>query len=415
MPAYEPEVLLNSILNEVRSATARVDERDNATRARLAALEGGLNDVMKRLGRPTGGNGFGDTDEHTQAIGLLEQRHYNRQTKHDGSLVEPSFSSAEINEAKTAIRGLHQLLHATSIDQLGFAERKALSAFSFGSSGFLLAPEMSNQILSCLEDVSDITALMRNVSISGPSIKFIVDNEAWNVAAWACEASCFANNPTKNIGDGLGELELKPESLRYIVCATKELLEDSGVAIEPWLFDKASRSFRVQISAAVINGDGFGKPMGILNPAAGIPIVETAAATPAGVFSWQDLVMLKWQVPMNYQDGGAYIMNPKTWGMVSTMSDANGRPVMVANPTEGAPFLLGGAPVVIHSLMPDVAAGATPVAYGNWQQAYTIVNRRGVTVQNDPFSAGWCSLFKFDARVGGGIVCPGAARLLRIR
>jgi hypothetical protein len=47
-----------------------------------------------------------------------------------------------------------------------------------------------------------------------------------------CESSCFANNPTKQIGDGLGELEIKPESLRYIVCSTPELLEDSSVNIE---------------------------------------------------------------------------------------------------------------------------------------------------------------------------------------
>src|SRR5262249_33616450 len=64
---------------------------------------------------------------------------------------------------------------------------------------------------------------------------------------------------------------------------------------------------------------------------------------------------------------------------------------------------------VLNNLMPDVAAGATPIAFGNWNQAYIIVNRRGVTVQNDPFSAGWCNLFKFDARIGGSVVCPNAA------
>ena len=62
-------------------------------------------------------------------------------------------------------------------------------------------------------------------------------------------------------------------------------------------------------------GDGFGKPMGILNPAAGIPICETAPSTPPGVFSWQDLVALRWQVPANFQDGGAYIMNQNTWAL----------------------------------------------------------------------------------------------------
>jgi hypothetical protein len=77
----------------------------------------------------------------------------------------------------------------------------------------LLAPEMSSTILSCLETGTDIAALMNNIAISGPGIKFLVDNEAWDVAAWACESSCFANNPTQHIGNGLGELEIKPESL----------------------------------------------------------------------------------------------------------------------------------------------------------------------------------------------------------
>ena len=256
---------------------------------------------------------------------------------------------------------------------------------------------------------------MQNVAISGPGIKFLVDNEVWDVAAWACESSCFANNPTQQLGSGLGELEIKPESLRYIVCTTRELLEDSSVNIEGWLLDKADRAFRAQISHAIMVGDGFGKPMGILNPQAGIPICETSDATPEGTFSWQDLVSLRWQIPQNFQDGGSYIMNPRTWELCSTMSDANGRPIMTATPSEAAPFLLGGAPVVIATQMPDVVAGSTPVAHGNWKQAYMVVNRKGVTMQSDPYSAGFCVLQKFEARVGGAVVCPNAARLLRVR
>src|SRR5262249_29571469 len=182
----------------------------------------------------------------------------------------PSFSEDQVNEAKLAIRGIRSLMHSTSIDQVPLDQRKALSSFSFGSSGFILAPEQSNTILSCLVDVTDIAGLMNNVNISGAGIKFFVDNEIWDVAAWACESSCFANNPTKMIGDGLGELEIKPESLRYIVCSTRELLEDSSVNIEMWLLDKARRAFAYQINDAILTGDGFGKPMGILNPQAGI-------------------------------------------------------------------------------------------------------------------------------------------------
>jgi HK97 family phage major capsid protein len=97
------------------------------------------------------------------------------------------------------------------------------------------------------------------------------------------------------------------------------------------------------------------------------------------------------------------------------MSDAHGRPIMTATPTEATPFMLGGVAVVIAPLMPDVQPGATAIAYGNWQQAYMVVNRKAVTLQHDPFSAGFCHLFRFEARIGGGVICPGAARLLRIR
>src|SRR5262249_22774565 len=52
------------------------------------------------------------------------------------------------------------------------------------------------------------------------------------IGAWACESSCFANNPTKQVGEDLGKLEINPGSLAYIVCWTRELLEDSSVNIE---------------------------------------------------------------------------------------------------------------------------------------------------------------------------------------
>jgi HK97 family phage major capsid protein len=88
---------------------------------------------------------------------------------------------------------------------------------------------------------------------------------------------------------------------------------------------------------------------------------------------------------------------------------------MTANRSQAAPFLLGGVPVIIATQMPDVAPGAMPVAYGNWQEVYTVVNRKGVTMQQDPYSAGFCVLYKFEARIGGAVTCPNAARFLRIR
>jgi len=61
-PRHEPETLMANLLHEVRSASAQLDQRDSATRARLSGLENSVNDLLRRAGRPTGGNGFGETD-----------------------------------------------------------------------------------------------------------------------------------------------------------------------------------------------------------------------------------------------------------------------------------------------------------------------------------------------------------------
>src|SRR5215471_9537131 len=99
MPAHEPEILLQNLLTEIRAASARIDERDSATRSRLAGLEHSVTELMKRAGRPHGGNGLGETDSRAQAIGLLEQKHFSAMTKADPSLPAPNFSSEQIAEA----------------------------------------------------------------------------------------------------------------------------------------------------------------------------------------------------------------------------------------------------------------------------------------------------------------------------
>ena len=155
---------------------------------------------------------------------------------------------------------------------------------------------------------------------------------------------------------------------------------------------------RATISNALITGTGVGMPIGILNPNGGVPTCETAPATAVGQFSWQDLVMLKWQVPVQYHGtGAAYMMNQNTFALTLTMSDANGRPIMIANPTQAGQFLINGSPVVLTTQMPDPVAGATPVAFGNWNSAHTVVNRKAVTMLHDPYSAGFCVLLKFES------------------
>jgi HK97 family phage major capsid protein len=393
-------------------------DRLGADMARKSAeLARAVDQISLRLNRP-GGNSGGDTGAVTlrqSARELLELKHEARVTKSSPSELPYAPTEAELEEAEYAVKGLRHLFKATDIGQLPLTEHKALTSFSLGASGFILVPEMSNEILSCLVDITDVTGMVRNVAISGPSIKFMTDNIRLDTAAWACESTCFANNPTADFTNGLGEVEYKPEPLRYILCATRDLLEDASFNVEQWAFGKVADAFRRTISQAIMTGDGVGKPLGLLHPAAGIPVCDAGPGTPAGQFSWQDLVSLKFEIPLQYHANLAYYMNQRTFGQLLTMSDALGRPLMIATPVDPARWVINGSPAIVNTWLPDIAPGATPILCGDLKPTYMLVNRKQITMIQDIYSAGYCVLLKFEARVGGGIICANASRLLRIK
>jgi HK97 family phage major capsid protein len=407
---------LGPLVQEIREASRSIEASDNRTTRRVDELEVSVNTLYKKFGRPGMETHIDDVSERKSATEMCHIRRALTVPKCDGvSTTEYIPGSSEVDEAMAARRAFKAMLRHGDVSRLDNFERKSLSSFSFGSNGFLLPPERSNIVLSCLVDPTDLSGLFNHVQISAGSVKFFIDNARMGVGGWACDSACFANNPNPDLQEGLGELEIKAEPIRFVTCATSDLLQDAAFDVESWLFKKVSDGMRATINQAVLIGDGLGKPLGILNPNSGIPICETSLATPAGQFTWQDLLMLKWEIPMQWQPGSSYLMNQRTFALLMTMSDTSTRPLWTSLPGTEPGFTLAGSPIHIATQMPDVAPGATPIAYGNWKQAYMIVDRKAVTMLVDPYTAGFCTIFKFEARVGGSATCPNAARLLRIR
>jgi HK97 family phage major capsid protein len=137
-----------------------------------------------------------------------------------------------------------------------------------------------------LVDPSDIAGLMGQAATSTGSLRFLIDSVRIDAAGWACDASCFANNPMPDLQEGLGEMEIKAETLRFVLCMGSDLLADASFNVEQWALRKVADAFRRAVNDAVTMGTGIGQPMDILNPNAGIPICDTAVSTPAGQFSY---------------------------------------------------------------------------------------------------------------------------------
>jgi HK97 family phage major capsid protein len=410
---------LAALVDQVKQASVNLDANDTRTNKRIAELERSINELYLKHNRP--GSSWhtadaGELDERKDAIGYCKSRRNLAVPKIDAGVSDDySPTSHEIDEALLARKAMKAMFRHGDVGRLDVQERKSLSTFSFGSgSNFLLAPEQASRVLRCIVDPTDVTGLVDRVNISSGSIRFTIDNSRNSAGGWACNEACWANNPQLDLS-GVGTLEIKAETLRYVVCATSDLLQDAAFDVERWIIDKVSRGMRDIINQAILMGNGVGQPLGLFDPKSGIPVCEVGLATPVGQFTWMDLIQLRCEIPMQWQDGCVWLMNQRTAALLFSMSDANSRPIFSVLPERAPAFMLAGSPVILCSWLPDVAHGSTPILYGNLKQTYTIVDRRALTLQIDDYSAGYCRLYKFDCRIGGNVTCPNSSRLLRIR
>jgi HK97 family phage major capsid protein len=70
-------------------------------------------------------------------------------------------------------------------------------------------------------------------------------------------------------------------------------------------------------------------------------------------------------------------------------------------------------PLVEAEDMPDIAANSQSIAFGDFKRGYLIVDRLGVRVLRDPYSAKPYVLFYTTKRVGGGVQDFDAIKLVK--
>ena len=72
-----------------------------------------------------------------------------------------------------------------------------------------------------------------------------------------------------------------------------------------------------------------------------------------------------------------------------------------------------GFAVVEAEDMPNIGAGALPIVFGDFRRGYLVVDRAGVRVLRDPYSAKPYVLFYTTKRVGGGVQDFDAIKLMK--
>lgn len=298
-------------------------------------------------------------------------------------------------------------------------EGKAMSTAVAADGGYLVDPQTAERIQSMLLSTSSLRSVANVVQVEATSFDVIVDRSEVG-SGWATEAAATTETATPVIE----RISIKLHELAAMPKASQRLLDDSAFDVEGWLAEKIATRFIRAEAAAFINGDGVDKPKGILLPTkvanaswtwGNIGYVPTGAAADFATTNPADCIInLVYALGADYRANASFVMNSKTVGAVRKMKDADGRFLWSDGLAAGEPSRLMGYPVLVSEDMPDIAANAYAIAFGDFRAAYTIAERPDLRILRDPFSAKPNVLFYANKRVGGDITDYAAIKLLKI-
>ena len=106
-------------------------------------------------------------------------------------------------------------------------------------------------------------------------------------------------------------------------------------------------------------------------------------------------------------------MNRSTQAEIRKIKDADGNYIWQPSIQPGGSAALMGFPIAESEDMPDIATDAAAIAFGDFKRGYLVVDRLGVRVLRDPFTAKPYVLFYTTKRVGGGVQDFNAIKLLK--
>jgi HK97 family phage major capsid protein len=297
-------------------------------------------------------------------------------------------------------------------------EAKALAAGTGADGGYLVPFEAEAEIGRRLAVLSPVRALasVRTIGAGTYRKPFMISGP---VSGWAAETAARPQTDSPV----LAELAFPAMELYAMPAATTALLEDARVNVEEWLAGEVEQSFASQEGTAFVSGDGVGKPTGFLSYTKAaesawswgkVGVVATGAAgafpsaTPA-----DPLVDLVYALKAPYRQNATFLMNRRTQAAARKLKDENGNYLWAPPPGAGQSASLMGFPVAESEDMPDIAADAHAIAFGDFRRFYLVVDRAGVRVLRDPYSAKPYVLFYTTKRVGGGVQDFDAAKLLK--
>lgn len=294
-------------------------------------------------------------------------------------------------------------------------ERKALSVGSDPDGGYTVQPEMGGIIVGKIFESSPIRQLASVITIGTDTWEVLTDNDEAS-SGWVGEAAARPETDTPQ----LGKISIPVFEIYAEPRATQKITDDSTVDIESWLSGKVADIFSRKEAEAFVIGSGVNKPRGFMTYTAGTDVnlgqIQQVNSQDATDFTYSGLVSLQSSLKEEYQNNATFLTKRASIANLMLILDGNSRPIFnpVFDKNVGLETSIMGRPLRFANDVADVGAAALAMAYGDFRRAYQIVDRQGIRILRDPYTAKPFIKFYTTKRVGGGVTNFEAIKIQKI-
>lgn len=322
--------------------------------------------------------------------------------------------SKAASEHKTAFIGF---MRKGKDDGLRELERKALQVGVDEDGGYAVPEELDRTILNLLKDEVVMRQEATTITVGGANYKKLV-NLGGTASGWIGETDARPETDASKLGQiepFMGEIYGNPQ-------ATQTMLDDAFFNVEDWINSELAIEFAEQEEIAFTSGNGTKKPKGFLAYASTLDPDKTRAfgtlqhilsGAAAGVTA-DAIIKLVYTLRKVHRNGAKFMMNNNSLFAIRILKDSEGNYLWRPGLELGQPSSLAGYGVAENEQMPDIAADAKAIAFGNFKRGYTIVDRIGTRILRDPYTKKPFVGFYTTKRTGGMLVDSQAIKLLKI-
>ena len=168
--------------------------------------------------------------------------------------------------------------------------------------------------------------------------------------------------------------------IRVPVKVSQQLLDNSQVDLIAYLVRRIGDTLAAKIEKEFLIGTS-GKVVGLAGG-----VTQTVTAASATAVTTDELIDVQDAVPDIYQANGIWIMHPKTRTAIRKLKDSEGRYLLNLDLNAKWGYSLLGKPVYASDAMPEPAAGAKTIFYGDMSGLACIIRGLRVKVLAERFA-----------------------------